>query len=118
MGKHQRVSEHSLRTRTVIGGALVSGALIIGAPAGMALAGPTTSSSFGNKATAVSKNGPLSTPAQRGAFVQNVQGALLKTEIGQKAFGAIAANPKLSEAVNTAIGKFIAGPPTKSTAKK
>ncbi len=42
MGKHRTISEHSLRSRTVIGGVIASGALLVGAPAGMALATPTT----------------------------------------------------------------------------
>ena len=42
MGKHRTISEHSLRSRTVIGGVLVSGALLVGAPAATALASPAS----------------------------------------------------------------------------
>ncbi len=38
MGKHRAIPQHSLRARTVIGGAVASGALLLCAPAGMALA--------------------------------------------------------------------------------
>ncbi len=38
MAKHRAISEHSLKARTVIGGVVASGALLVVAPAGMALA--------------------------------------------------------------------------------
>ena len=40
MAKHRAISQHSLQARTVIGGVVASGALLVGAPAGMALASP------------------------------------------------------------------------------
>jgi hypothetical protein len=43
MAKHQAITGHSLRTRTLVGGVLVSGALLgVGAPAGIAAATPST----------------------------------------------------------------------------
>jgi hypothetical protein len=38
MAKHRAISERSLQARTVIGGVVASGALLVGAPAGVALA--------------------------------------------------------------------------------
>lgn len=38
MAKHRQIPQHSLHARTVIGGVLASGALLVGAPAGMAFA--------------------------------------------------------------------------------
>ena len=38
MAKHRAVSHQSLRTRTVIGGVLAAGAVMVAAPAGIALA--------------------------------------------------------------------------------
>jgi hypothetical protein len=38
MAKHRQIPQHSLHARTVMGGVLASGALLVGAPAGMALA--------------------------------------------------------------------------------
>jgi len=38
MAKHRAISEHSLQARTVIGSVVASGALLVGAPAGVALA--------------------------------------------------------------------------------
>ena len=38
MAKHRQIPRHSLHARTVIGGVLASGTLLVGAPAGMALA--------------------------------------------------------------------------------
>ncbi len=38
MAKHRQIPQHSLHGRTVIGGVLASGALLVGAPGGMAFA--------------------------------------------------------------------------------
>ncbi len=41
MAKHRAISQHSLKGRTVIAGVLASGALMVAAPAAIALAAPT-----------------------------------------------------------------------------
>ncbi|WP_123028858.1 hypothetical protein [Mycolicibacterium stellerae] len=43
MAKHRAASEHSVKVRTAVAGAITSGALLIGAPAGMAMAKPSDS---------------------------------------------------------------------------
>jgi hypothetical protein len=40
MAKHRAISSQSVKARTVLGGAIVSGALLVGVPAGMATAAP------------------------------------------------------------------------------
>jgi hypothetical protein len=42
MSKHRTIGRHSFQARTLIGGVLVSGALLVGAPAGMAAATPSS----------------------------------------------------------------------------
>jgi hypothetical protein len=42
MAKHRKISERSVRGRTLVGGILAGGALAMAGPAGMALAVPTS----------------------------------------------------------------------------
>jgi hypothetical protein len=66
MAKHRAVSDQSLRTRTVIGGVLAAGAVMVAAPAGIALAdnggltggGTSFTSPATRQATLVAKREP------------------------------------------------------------
>ena len=66
MAKHRAVSHQSLRTRTVIGGVLAAGAVMVAAPAGIALAdnggltggGTSFTSPATRQATLVAKREP------------------------------------------------------------
>jgi hypothetical protein len=63
MAKHRRMSERSVRTRTVIGGFAAGGALAALAPAGMAAAGPTASEVEANTPGTAVGRPDLSNPA-------------------------------------------------------
>jgi len=68
MGKHRAIPQRSLQARTVIGGAVMSGALLVGAPAGMALArthdtGTTGDNSTGPKVAVVKPSAQAPVPA-------------------------------------------------------
>ena len=52
MAKHRAVSRQSVRARTVVGGVLAAGAVILAAPVGIASASPTTHTTNTDKGAA------------------------------------------------------------------
>ena len=52
MAKHRAVSRQSVHARTVVGGVLAAGAVILAAPVGIASAGPTTHTTKTDKGAA------------------------------------------------------------------
>lgn len=99
MAIHRKTSPRSLRARTVIGGALVSGALMVGAPAGMALATPSVAP---HHTVTHSHNLNLGTVAGRTAFVTKVS----SSKLGQAAFKIIDKDPAVAAAVTKAITHY------------
>ena len=94
MAKHRAISQHSLQARTVIGGVVASGALLVAAPAGMALAGPNSC----NAQCQVQ---------HRAAVVNHIS----TSPVGEHVIGALP--PKAKAHVLTAAAKWITKPLTK-----
>ncbi|MGZ6778674.1 MAG: hypothetical protein ACXVGO_06740, partial [Mycobacterium sp.] len=67
MANHRAVSPHSLKARTVVAGVLTSGALLVGAPAGMALATPHQGDTMNNQSVSQKPS-----PKEIGAAINKV----------------------------------------------
>ena len=101
MGKHRAIS-HSLQARTVIGGVLASGALlVVGAPAGVALAAPPPAPSpFHLHSPAVQ--------ARETAIKVKIVTAVKNSKLGQKVFADIAKrDPAALPKINAAITHWV-----------
>jgi hypothetical protein len=100
MAKHRTITGHSLRARTLIGGMVVSGALLgIGAP-GIAAAGPTSSGPFHFHSPAVQQ--------QESAIKLRIVQGIESSRVGSAYATHLATqHPATFAKVETAIGRWI-----------
>ena len=89
MAKHRAISQHSLKGRTVIAGVLASGALMVAAPAAIALADQSTGPGSSKPAPAAQRTIVRTTPgaardAAIGRFIASTPfGQLLVRDLSQ-----------------------------------
>ncbi len=95
MAKHRAISQHSLKGRTVIAGVLASGALMVAAPAAIALADSGNGTNGANPAFAM--RAPARPDARRDAAFGRI---LESSAVGKLIVGELSQSPQGEKVLN------------------